>query len=294
MSLPSSSPSSGESKASKIVRRCVGGTVAIGVLATIVAVDSRLERPWVAVGLAALLGAVGAFELFTMLAGCGIAVRRVSSTIAACGLLGVKIAVASGGLGSEWIAYFLGGWFLLAFAREVIAGEAKHGIERIAYGALGLGYVALYSCLLDLLLVPSAPRGVYLALWLVFVSKSNDIGGYLVGNWLGGRKLAPRVSPGKTWSGSLGGIALSLVTTFAGARWIGVPLEAPALIAFSILVSVATQFGDLAESLLKRGCEVKDSGRLLPTFGGALDVIDSLAFAAPVGYACLRAASALS
>lgn len=282
------------SKARKIVRRCVGGAVAISILATIVTVDSRSEHPWIAVALATLLGVVGAFELFRMLEAKGIAVRRKTSTLAAVALLAAKIAIAIGALGPEWVSYVFGGWFLLAFAREVIAGDAGSGIERVAYGGFGLGYVWLYSFLLDLLLVPAAPLGVHLGLWLVFVSKSNDIGGFLVGNWLGGPKLAPRVSPGKTRSGSLGGVALSLVATFVGAKWIGVDLAASELIAFSILVSVATQFGDLAESLLKRACDVKDSGGLLPTFGGSLDVIDSLAFAAPVGYAFLRATGALS
>lgn len=282
------------SKAKKVLRRCFGGAVAIAILATIVIVDRGSQRPWIAVSLTSLLGVIGALEFFKILENGGMKTRRALATLGACGLLGATVATVTTPLAGFAIGGVIALWLLVAFAAEVIEGDPRAGIERVAFGSLGIGYVWLYSFLLWILLEPVGPRGVELALWLVFVSKSNDIGGFLVGNWLGGRKLAPRVSPGKTWSGSLGGMALSQVATFAGAFWIGVSLSAPLLVLFSLAVSVATQFGDLAESLLKRACQVKDSGRLLPTFGGALDVIDSLAFAAPVGYAFLRATGALS
>jgi phosphatidate cytidylyltransferase len=126
--------------------------------------------------------------------------------------------------------------------------------------------------------------------WLVFglaVSWIGDTGAYYVGRRYGRNKLAPRVSPGKTWEGA---IASAVVSSLAGAAvlprliaGVGV-LEALLL---SLAANVAGQVGDLAESAIKRGAGVKDSGKILPGHGGLLDRVDSSMFALPVLYAIL-------
>lgn len=279
-----------DSRRKRILMRVLGGSIGLTILLAILLIDRRCERPWIALVASTALGLLGAHEFVRMLRSCGVMVRGGLIQIATATILLGKIACHLRGIelrafeSMALLAFVLASWM-----REVLAGEAERGVQRVAYGALVVTYGLLYSFLIDVLLEPRAPLGVELALWLVLVSKSNDIGGFLIGNWLGGRKLAPKVSPGKTWSGSCGGIALSLGVTFLGAAVLGLASSPFALIGFAISVSIATQFGDLAESLLKRACSCKDSGRILPTFGGALDVIDSLAFAAPVGYVLLNA-----
>ncbi len=272
-----------------VKRRCIGGAVAIAILSAIATLDRGADRPWIGLALATLLGVIGANEFFAMLEHGGIAVhRRWNVFVATLILVGKIFCDVRGVSTAAFEAYALGGTLLAAWAIEVVIGEPRKGVERVAYGMLGVTYVALYSFLMDVMLEFDPPRGIEFALWLVFVSKSNDIGGFLIGNLIGGKKLAPKVSPGKTWAGSVGGVLLSLLAAFCGAHLLAVNVPAWELCGFALAISIATQFGDLAESLLKRACDVKDSGSLLPTFGGALDVIDSLAFAAPCGYVLLR------
>ena len=111
-------------------------------------------------------------------------------------------------------------------------------------------------------------RGPQLVLWLVLLVIAADIGAYFAGRSLGRRKLAPRVSPGKTWEGALGGLLMVVLVAWLGARHCAVGI-------FSIV-------GDLTESMFKRAAGLKDSGMLLPGHGGLLDRIDSVTAAAPL------------
>jgi phosphatidate cytidylyltransferase len=118
---------------------------------------------------------------------------------------------------------------------------------------------------------------------------SSDIGAYAVGRTLGGRKLIPAVSPGKTVSGALGGLAATVVASWLYVRFVLEPnallsMRLPAIVLFGIVISVAAQVGDLTESLLKREAGVKDSSHLIPGHGGLLDRLDSLLFVLPVAY----------
>jgi phosphatidate cytidylyltransferase len=121
------------------------------------------------------------------------------------------------------------------------------------------------------------------AQWMIFTLLlvfAADIGAFFAGRRFGRLRLAPSVSPGKTWEGVLGGAAGGALVAIAGSEWFGVPLYAflplcLAAVAFSII-------GDLTESLLKRFAGVKDSGTLFPGHGGVMDRIDSVTAAAPV------------
>lgn len=129
--------------------------------------------------------------------------------------------------------------------------------------------------------------GLLLALWALSLVWATDIGAYFAGRSIGGPKLAPRVSPSKTWSGLGGGIAAALLVGFALHGVAGLPLP---LAAASGLLAVAAQLGDLFESWMKRRAGVKDSGNLLPGHGGVLDRLDGVVAVAPVAavlVACL-------
>jgi phosphatidate cytidylyltransferase len=123
-------------------------------------------------------------------------------------------------------------------------------------------------------------RGPVLVLWLVLLVIAADIGAYTAGRTLGRRKLAPRVSPGKTWEGAIGGLAMVALVAWAGAARFG--LAAPAVVAFGCAVGIYSIVGDLTESMYKRAAGLKDSGTLLPGHGGLLDRIDSVTAAAPL------------
>lgn len=119
--------------------------------------------------------------------------------------------------------------------------------------------------------------------WLMFLLVlvwAADVGAYFAGKRFGVRKLAPAVSPGKTWAGVAGGVILSLAVAVAGAVWFRLPLLPFILLCLiAVLVSIV---GDLVVSMFKRSSGMKDSGRLLPGHGGLLDRIDSLLAASPL------------
>ena len=123
-------------------------------------------------------------------------------------------------------------------------------------------------------------RGPLIVLWLVLMVCAADIGAYFAGRAFGRRKLAPRVSPGKTWEGALGGLAMVALVAGGGAVYFGLlPL---AVVAFGCGVGIFSVIGDLTESMFKRAAALKDSGTLLPGHGGLLDRIDSVTAAAPL------------
>ena len=155
-------------------------------------------------------------------------------------------------------------------------------ITHLSLAAFSILYVGgLLGFIIQLRLLPN---GMLALLSLVFVVKVSDIGQYTSGKLFGKHKLAPLLSPGKTWQGTIGGIAISMLLTVLVFR---TPLNSPAsLLVYAFLLGVAGIVGDLAESLLKRDAGVKDSSSWLPGFGGVLDILDSLLVAAPVAYAC--------
>lgn len=121
--------------------------------------------------------------------------------------------------------------------------------------------------------------------WLVFLLFAivwlGDSAAYYVGRSVGRHKMAPVVSPNKTWEGAAGGFAMSLIATAAWSAWRLGHVD-PALLGVAALTAAAAQIGDLMESLIKRGAGVKDSGSILPGHGGVFDRMDAMLFAAPV------------
>jgi phosphatidate cytidylyltransferase len=166
-------------------------------------------------------------------------------------------------------------WWVTAFMWIAFAPRL---VTRWAAGAAGvLALVPSWLALVWLRLAPPHGQWVLFALILVWVA---DIGAFFVGRRFGRIRLAPEVSPGKTWEGVLGGVGLSALVAVGGSAWFGVPLAVflplcLATVAFSVV-------GDLTESLLKRFAGMKDSGSVFPGHGGVMDRIDSLTGAAPV------------
>lgn len=143
-----------------------------------------------------------------------------------------------------------------------------------------MGLLVLVPAWVGVIYVRALEQGVWLVLLMLFCVVCADVGAYFSGRRWGRRKLAPAVSPGKTWEGFAGGLALNLVLVgMVGWLW---GLSYTLLLAVIVPTALVSVLGDLQESMLKRHRGVKDSGALLPGHGGVLDRVDSLTAAAPV------------
>lgn len=222
----------------------------------------------------------------------------------------VMVALAAGILAREWVGMtgpgssYWGGLLLGVVVILAVAIAAGLGIAA-ALAALAVGTVlvvlatrgapwmtlgALYIGLPSIALIwlrndPVTGRNV--VIWLLLVVWASDIGAYAAGRLIGGPKLAPRISPNKTWAGLIGAIIAAAATSAAFAAVVdGAPSGAAVL---GGLLAVVAQSGDLAESWVKRRFGVKDSGKLIPGHGGLLDRVDAL-LAVTLVVACIAAA----
>jgi phosphatidate cytidylyltransferase len=179
-------------------------------------------------------------------------------------------------------------------------GAAASTVFGVVYtgGMLSFGYAIRYH---DYTIESTGPglggipiaAGGLLLLLPVLLTWASDIGAYAVGRTMGKRKLMPSVSPGKTVAGAVGALVVTAIVAWLYTRFVLTPATQLAfvrggVVVFGLLVSVAAQVGDLAESLLKREAGVKDSSHLIPGHGGILDRFDSLLFVLPVSYVLLN------
>ncbi len=184
---------------------------------------------------------------------------------------------------------------LLLFTWNTFRTPLARVLEETAAGLLLLIYIAFPLTLIPLIWNRDEGDGLVLVLFLCLCVWSGDIAALYIGKRFGRRKLAPRLSPNKTWEGAIASVAASVIfgvalilygdwLTLHGSSFTRLHTNAPIWqwILLAILLNCAAQFGDLLESALKRGAGVKDSGTLLPGHGGVLDRIDALLLAAPV------------
>lgn len=151
----------------------------------------------------------------------------------------------------------------------------------LAFSLLGVFYVTIGFS--HLLLLRTMNNGFWLILYVFIVVWSTDTGAYFTGMFLGKRKLAPQISPNKTWEGFVGGVLFSILCVYIMVIYVQSLQEIPLLV-ITPLISVAGQLGDLFESTLKRFAGCKDSGNIIPGHGGILDRFDSMLWAAPLVY----------
>jgi phosphatidate cytidylyltransferase len=182
---------------------------------------------------------------------------------------------------------------LLAALRRAMHKQSQQAIAHMAGTVLATMYLGGLGWFLIALRVKQSSRlggfhgTTMIILMILLVVKSTDIGAFFGGRALGRHKLIPWLSPGKTWEGLFFGVLTAAIVGLVCAPWIGYPdynlLWWKGLI-FGALIGFVGQLGDLLESLMKRDAQVKDSGHLIPGFGGVLDVIDSPLLAAPFAY----------
>lgn len=171
----------------------------------------------------------------------------------------------------------------MARARTTELSAVRNQISWIVFGLVYLP--GLLGCLVPLRLLEDGQRWIFLVLLSIMACDSLA---YFLGSRFGRRSLAPAISPNKTCEGALGGVfGAVLGALFASVTFLPM-LGLPDALAIGVLLGVVGQLGDLFESLLKRICQVKDSGGLIPGHGGVLDRLDSLLFAFPVAYSIVR------
>src|SRR3984893_937045 len=189
-------------------------------------------------------------------------------------------------------------FLLTVFGRQMFA-RLRHAepLQTMAYTLFGLLYVLwLFNFTTKILYltpraVSGAVTGQFYVLYLIAVTKFSDMGAYLTGSAIGRHLMSPQISAKKTWEGFFGALALALLCSLGLFKLLSAHLSELTwthATVLGLLLGVGAVIGDLAESIVKRSTGVKDSGGLLPGIGGALDLIDSLLFTAPLLFFYLR------
>lgn len=248
---------------SNLQQRVLSGVVLVVVALTLTFAGGLWYRL-----LAAAISAAVLYEWLTMTA----QAQPSSHRWLAAGLLAILLALLLAGQSASVI---------LPVLAIMVLVTAVHAMRVAAsfWVSVGLAYAGLLGVALACLRSDNA-SGLQATLFLFAVVWATDILAYFTGRTFGGPKLAPSISPGKTWSGSAGGTLAAILAGLAVAHWFGSTLGWAAIIVLALALSVVSQLGDLYESSIKRRFGVKDSGALIPGHGGVMDRVDGLATAA--------------
>jgi phosphatidate cytidylyltransferase len=276
-------------------KRLWAGAVLVGLTVLMLTLDHGLA-PWhpFLLLVCQLLGHAGCLELRSLLP------ERPSGWLCHGGVSLVLLANwparvlpawgVTGGNSWHWVLGVFVAVVLLAFVVEMIAfrKRGEGAVVRIALVVLTVAYLGLLpSFLAQLSWLPHGSVALALAL---FVPKANDVAAYTAGRLFGRHPMTPLLSPKKTWEGFAGGM-LGGVLAAVGIQWLAptplLPLGDAGAVGFGLTVGLAGVLGDLAESMIKRDAGLKDASQTVPGFGGILDVLDSIVFAAPVAYCWL-------
>jgi len=247
-------------------QRVVTALIAVSVLMLVLfVVPARLAEAFIAA-----LVLTGAWEWSGFLG-----VRRFAGRIAFVTIIGIAMAGVRFGLGDQgWLVFGVSlAWWTGALVWTFFYPTPVPAALRWIGGALVL--VPLYFALVTL--YRAEPRILLFVLLIVWAA---DIGAYFTGKLFGRVKLAPRISPGKTWEGVIGGLAAVALLSLAWSLLVDTKLAV--LVPFCLAIACASVVGDLTVSIFKRNAGLKDSGALFPGHGGVLDRIDSVAAAAPL------------
>lgn len=170
----------------------------------------------------------------------------------------------------------------LLFLLEMGKKEKHQPVLSLSATVFGIIYISW--CFSFLLRTRQLPQGQILTVFLLLVTKSSDIGAYLWGRAFGSVPLIATISPKKSLEGAIGGFFTAVIIGNIFAHFFVDSLRFTEKFYLIIIIAIISQLGDLFESLIKRDCEVKDSGKIFPGMGGVLDVIDSIIFTAPTFY----------
>jgi len=221
--------------------------------------------------------AIGAAILFEWCAITGVALDRVRAAISGAGFFALSLLMAF-----DASAAVIWTVFVAAIIACAIADQLRRGAF---WSAAGLFYAGFSTVSLDFLRADG--KGLMTLLFLFAVVWATDIFAYFTGRALGGPKLAPKISPSKTWSGAIGGALCAVIAGTVIAAISG-SVYGTSVVSVALLLSVASQFGDLFESWVKRKFGRKDSSHIIPGHGGVMDRVDGLVIAAMALYVTIN------
>ena len=269
--------------------RILVGTLLAAAAAGMLVADQWLD-PWFPCLFACLMlmGVVGTRELVRLFPA-AIRPQESLAILGVCAVLTANFALPSADSGSRLIGIVVAftAAFIAAFLVEMYRyREPGTAVPRLALTTFAFVYLGvLGSAFAQLRWLGDPARTSTILALTIFVPKAGDIGAFFTGTFLGRHKMTPILSPKKTWEGFAGGMVFSMGTaiglSYTGDVFRHGILEAAA---FGLVVGIAGVLGDLAESLIKRDSQTKDAAQSIPGFGGLLDVVDSVLFAAPVAY----------
>ena len=289
MALAFEPPAARNSRTMKM--RVILGGVMIVVLSALLWCEHTLldDTPWRGVPLAGTIGllAIAAFgELSRMAAQSQVRLLPVTGVLCTLAVVTLplwgRLAVADGeAMGLALTVWGLG--LLAIFIEQMLRARIDDALRRVAGTVLAVMYLGVGGAMLLELRLGHRGAGVGILVMVLAAAKGTDMAAYFTGKAVGRHKLIRWLSPGKTWEGLAGGLAggagLALLV-----RWL-CGLSVPCVwqtVVFGLVVGLFGQVGDLCESLLKRSAGIKDSGAVVPEFGGVMDILDSPLLAAPV------------
>ena len=285
------------SKAKVFARRLTSASILYGVLLVGLFAPNETVKLVAFGGVISILGVLGLLEFFNLAEKRGYTPFKSFGVISGLGLiLSVFFALAieknpDRAIKNE-ISFFIGSLLMLCMFHFVLPNR-KERVAPILSTFAGFIYVVLLLNVLQLIRYFGGDdgNGHWWLLYFIVVSKMSDTGAYCVGSLIGKHKMVPRISPGKTWEGFAGGIAFSVLTSWAFFQFhpgVFAAMKIEWALGLGAILGVGSVVGDLIESMMKRAADVKDSGNFLPGIGGTLDLLDSLLFNAPFMYLFLK------
>jgi phosphatidate cytidylyltransferase len=224
-----------------------------------------------------------------------VAAIEASQVLAAAGVPVAVAALVVGGVAIVFGAYVAGGdgqafgvlILFLATVVQLLANRHRRDTARMLAFTLLLGLWTGFLGSFGVLLVTREQEGAVAVLAVAGAAILADVGAYATGVTLGRHKLAPVISPNKTWEGLIGGVVVAAVVAAVVLPWAGETFDVGLAVVVAALAAVAGAVGDLSESMFKRDLGVKDLGRFIPGHGGILDRVDGILVAFPVGWYAL-------
>ncbi len=253
-------------------KRIITSVILIGIVTGAVFID------WLCGLLVTVFIIAGLYEFFTMLEHKGISIYKYFG-IGIGAIIPLSIVFRFEPT-RRWELLFIVLTLLFLILMQFRRRQNSGVILDISTTIFGIVYVSWFFSFL--IKIRYLEGGLGLLTTVLLITKLGDIGAYLVGVRFGKTPLIPRISPNKSVEGSIGGLAFSILGALAASPFL--KLSFLHIVALGIFLGVLAQLGDLSESLMKRDCQVKDSGKIFPGLGGVLDTIDSLLFTAPAFY----------
>ena len=287
------------SKAKVFLRRLISTLILWTIVLTALFSSNRLVSNYVFLVIIMFLAAAGLAEFYGMVETRGLACFKCWGILGGLLLIIGTFLNLTGKLGTSGSPARVNDFetsFLILFVlglcvRQLVSRVNSTGILATSTTLFGLMYVSWLLNFIQKIDFFPGVDGRYFLLYFVVITKFSDTGAYSVGSLIGKHKMIPRISPGKTWEGFCGAIAVSVLASLIFVHFLGPKMQGmnwKHAIVLGIILGVAAVVGDLVESLFKREAGLKDSGHFFPGIGGILDLLDSLLFNAPIMYLYLR------